>query len=217
MLVGTAVKTDSFIKGIAGGLTKKLPILEFSRMLGNWFNDSSDSVIFGYSLNSSVSYNVNFPFYGVYSGTNELPIGTLVEISGVYDNGYVYKITPVTGGDATIVNLIDNERLGIVLYGNKAINTSEDTFMLLEEGDKMYSFMVFKKGIIYGLSLPLKANGSGLIDINNGINLSNPLAILTKSVGSYLKLELNNLGASSSLFNIVGYNAFYNALFIEIP
>lgn len=216
MLVGTAVKTDSFIKRIASELTKRLPILEFSRMLGNWFNDSSDSVIFGYSLNSSVSYNVNFPFYGVYSGTDELPIGTLVKISGVYDNGYVYKITPVTDA-STIATLINDEQLGIVLYGNKAINTSEDTFMLLKEGDKMYSFMVFKKGIIYGLSLPLKANGSGLIDVNNGIDLSDPLAILTKSVGSYLKLELNNPGASSSLFNIVGYNAFYNALFIEIP
>jgi hypothetical protein len=204
-MVGTPINFDTIIVKVL----EKFSNQDIVVPLGNWIaNDKGDNIRFGiWSGNNAVGFQNIVVKYAIKDDSIIEPIlpGNIYDVELGENNLYVLK--PYT--DTSTLK-------GMVLYGDYYKNPSKD-FVLTENKD-VYTIVLFntETKYLYGLSLPSKVTGQGLIKFSV-INPDNIIRCLVKLEGqhAYLKISDEAISPSDKIISILGSNPFYGIIIIE--
>jgi hypothetical protein len=177
--------------------------------VGNWIaNDKGDNIRFGIWSGSNFATLQNVVIkYAINSDLLSEPIlpGNIYDI-GISENN-LYKMAPF---DSTNYDALK----GLVLYGDYYRNPSKD--FVLTENMNVYTIVLLntETGYFYGLSLPTKGTGTGLIDLPNPIPSSGFVRV--RLYTEYARLELvPTLNPGDYYLDIIGSNPFYGTLIVS--
>ena len=176
--------------------------------VGNWIaNDKGDNIRFGiWSGNNAVGFQNIVMKYAIKDDSidEDLMPGNIYDIEPGENNLYILR--PYTN---------DSTLKGMVLYGDYYRNPSKD-FVLTEEKD-VYTVVLFntETKYFYGLSLPIKMTGIGLVELPVSMDNSIPFGKLVES-GRHAKIKLvESVNTGNKYVNVIGSNPFYGIIVVE--
>jgi len=207
-MVGTPINFDPEIVKVL----EKFPLQDIVVPLGNWIaNDKGDNIRFGiWSGNTFAGLQNVIVKYAIKddSITENLTPGNIYDVEIGENNLYILK--PYT--DTSTLK-------GMVLYGDYYKNPSKD-FVLTEKKD-VYTVLLLNTDseYFYGLTIPSKFTGQGLIDIDNSIDPNSSIyckVIPPNASTQHAKLKLvNTIADTDKQLEIIGSNPFYGIIVVS--
>jgi hypothetical protein len=203
-MIGTSVSFDPTIIEVL----EKLSYQDITVPIGNWIaNDKGDNIRFGiWSGDTFAGLQDLVVKYAVKGSVTEfISPGNIYDIA--IDEKNLYTLLPYSTGTLK----------GLVLFGDYYKHPSKD-FVLTEDKD-VYSVILFNTDTqyFYGLSLPSKLNGQGLVDfsVNNVNSTTFYCKVLSSGQHARLTLTDQSLNSGNLYVNLIGSNPFYGTIVVS--